>query len=175
MITLKGNTIQLRALEPNDLDWLFNIENDESFWEVSNTITPFSKAILEHYISNSHVDIFTAKQLRLVIETKDKPVGLIDLFDFDPQHHRAGIGILVLPEFQSKGFATDALRILIKYAFDNLQLHQIYANIISENAKSIELFQKLGFEIVGNKEEWIFYKGKYKDELLLQLIRENND
>jgi diamine N-acetyltransferase len=172
---LKDNNIELRALESSDLNWLFAVENNPDFWEVSNTIQPFSRTILSQYISNAHQDIFTVKQLRLVITHKEISVGLIDIFDFDPKNHRAGIGILVLPKFQSKGFATSALQLVIKYAFDYLQLHQIYANILSDNAQSIELFQKLGFEIVGNKEEWIFHNGNYKDELLLQLIKGNND
>lgn len=170
MSLLKGNNIQLRALEPTDLDWLCSIENDETYWEVSNTLRPFSKEILTHYIANAHQDIFTAKQLRLVIEYKDTSVGMIDLFDFDPQHHRAGLGILVLPEYQSKGIAKEAIQLLIKYAFTHLQLHQIYVNVTTDNKKSIELFKKVGFKIVGTQQDWLFYNGQYKDELLLQLI-----
>ena len=170
MALLKGENIQLRALEPSDLDWLFSVENDENFWEVSTTLQPFSKEILTRYIANAHQDIFAAKQLRLVIEFKEKPVGLIDLFNFDPQHHRAGLGVLVLPKYQSKGVASEALKLLVNYSFSLLQLHQVYVNISSDNAISIELFEKLGFEIVGNKQEWLYYNGKYKDELLLQLI-----
>ncbi len=170
MALLKGKNIQLRALEPSDLDWLFSVENDETFWEVSTTIRPYSKELLSRYIANAHEDIFTAKQLRLVIEYQKKPVGLIDLFNYDPQHHRAGLGILVLPKYQTKGIAREAIVLLLDYAFTLLQLHQVYVNISSDNAISIELFEKLKFEIVGNKQERLYCKGKYKDELLLQLI-----
>jgi diamine N-acetyltransferase len=104
MITLKGKNIQLRALEPEDLQFLFDTENDESFWEVSNTQTPFSKSLLKQYLENAHLDIFEAKQLRLIIQenSNKKPVGIIDLFDFNPQHKRAGIGILIHKEYQKK-------------------------------------------------------------------------
>ncbi len=174
MALLIGKKIQLRALEPIDLDWLFTVENDENFWEVSATLRPFSKDLLARYITNAHQDIFTAKQLRLVIELKEKPVGLIDLFNYNPQHHRAGLGILVLPEYQSKGIAQEAILLMFNYAFKLLQLHQIYVNVSSDNAVSIELFEKLGFEIVGNKQEWLYCKGAYKDELLLQFINKND-
>lgn len=173
MRLLKGKNIQIRALEPTDLDWLFELENDEGIWEISNTLQPFSKDILKKYLKNAHQDIFTAKQLRLVICHNEKPMGLIDLFNFDPHNHRAGLGILLLSEYQSKGFASEAMQLVIKYAFIHLQIHQLYANISIENTKSITLFQKVGFEIIGNKKEWIYYKGQYKDELLLQLL--NND
>ena len=77
MLTLKGKYLYLRALEPEDLDFLYELENTELFWEVSNTTSPFSKFVLRHYIENSHRDIFEAKQLRLVI-VKNKsiqPIG----------------------------------------------------------------------------------------------------
>ena len=106
MNTLTWKTIRLRALEPEDLQFLFDTENNESFWEVSHTQTPFSKFLLKQYLENAHLDIFEAKQLRLIIEEQNnnQPVGMIDLFDFNPQHRRAGIGILIHEEHQQKGF-----------------------------------------------------------------------
>ena len=173
-MTLTGNEINLRALEPEDLDFLYQIENNESFWEISHTQTPFSRFILKQYLENAHLDIFESKQLRLVIEDKStkKQIGMIDLFDFNPQHKRAGIGILIQPDFQNKGFASEALSLLIKYAFSHLNLHQLYANIIADNSKSISLFKKQNFIKVGIKKEWLLSEEKYKDEVLFQLIKD---
>jgi diamine N-acetyltransferase len=170
---LKGANSNLRALEPEDLKFLYDIENNDSFWEVSHTQTPFSKYILKQYIENAHLDIFEAKQLRLLIEEKStkKQIGMIDLFDFNPQHKRAGVGILIHPHFQQNGFASEALSLLIKYAFTHLNLHQLYANITADNTKSIALFTKYQFEKIGVKKEWILSKGKFKDEILFQLIK----
>ncbi|WP_299017847.1 GNAT family protein [uncultured Polaribacter sp.] len=169
---LTGNNVKLRALEPEDLEFLYKIENNESFWEVSHTQTPFSKYILKQYLENAHLDIFEAKQLRLLIEEKStgKQIGMIDLFDFNPQHKRAGVGILIHPDYQQKGFALESLSVLITYCFSHLNLHQLYANITVDNEKSIALFQKNNFKKVGVKKDWIFYNGKFKDELLFQLI-----
>ena len=173
METLKGNIINLRALEPEDLAFLYNIENNESFWEVSHTQTPFSKYILKQYLENAHLDIYESKQLRLVIEEKEtkQSIGMIDLFDFNPQHKRAGIGILIEPKFQNKGFASEALQLLIKYCFSFLQLHQLFANITADNKNSIQLFTKFNFVEVGVKKDWIYSQGKYKDEILYQLLK----
>jgi diamine N-acetyltransferase len=170
---LKGANSNLRALEPEDLKFLYDIENNDSFWEVSHTQTPFSKYILKQYIENAHLDIFEAKQLRLLIEEKStkKQIGMIDLFDFNPQHKRAGVGILIHPHFQQNGFASEALSLLIKYAFTHLNLHQLYANITADNTKSIALFTKYQFEKIGVKKEWILSEGKFKDEILFQLIK----
>jgi len=177
MQTLSGKHIKLRALEPEDLTFLFEIENNEFFWEVSHTQTPFSKFILKQYLENAHLDIYEAKQLRLIIEEKasKNQVGMIDLFDFNPQHKRAGVGILIHPKKQQKGFASEALQLLIKYSFTYLQVHQLYANITADNFKSLQLFSKHQFKEVGIKKDWIFNQKIYKDEILLQLINEKQD
>ena len=171
ILNTKNST--LRALEPEDLEFLYAIENNESIWEVSHTQTPFSKYVLKQYLENAHLDIFEAKQVRLIIEEKStkKQIGMIDLFDFNPQHKRAGVGILIHPDFQKNGFASEALSLLIAYAFTRLNLHQLYANIAADNSKSISLFTKHNFKKVGVKKEWIFSEGKFKDEVLFQLIK----
>lgn len=171
---LTGKLIELRALEPEDLTFLFEMENDEQFWQVSNTQTPFSRFLLKNYIEQSHQDIYQAKQLRLVISenASKKAIGMIDLFDFEPQHKRAGIGVLIHPEHQQKGYASEALELLIKYSSQHLGLHQLYANITSDNTASIALFEKQLFKKIGLKKDWIFYNNTFKDEILYQRIHD---
>lgn len=173
-MSLINEQINLRALEPEDLEFLYTIENNQSFWEVSHTQTPFSKYVLKQYLENAHLDIYEAKQLRLVIEENStkKQVGMIDLFDFNPQHKRAGIGILIHQDFQKNGYASESLSLLIKYAFTHLNLHQLYANITDDNIKSISLFEKNHFKKVGVKKDWLLSDGKFKNEVLFQLIKE---
>src|SRR5690606_29084336 len=98
--TLQGKNIYLRALEPTDLDFLYQVENDESLWEVSNTTTPFSYFVLKEYLENSFRDIYEVKQLRLVIckTENESSIGFIDLYDFDPVHKRVGIGIVIFKD-----------------------------------------------------------------------------
>ena len=173
MITLKGNTIYLRALEPEDLTFVYKIENDESIWEVSNTQTPYSKFLIKQYLENAHQDIFEAKQLRLAIclNNSDQAVGLIDLFDFDPTNNRAGVGIIVHQENnRNNGIGSEALQLLINYSFAHLQLNQLFANIATENEISIGLFTKFGFNLIGIKKQWNKVNSLYKDEALYQLI-----
>ena len=131
MVTLKGKHIYLRALEPDDLEFVYAIENDETFWEISNTQTPYSKFLLQQYLDHAHKDIFEVKQLRLVISNYENEVlGLIDLFDFDFKNLRAGIGILIKNEKdRAKGYGSEALKLLIAYSFKNLNLHQLFCNV----------------------------------------------
>ena len=173
MKTLKGETIYIRALEPNDLEFVYAIENDQSIWEVSNTHTPYSRFLVKQYLENAHQDIDEAKQLRLAIcEDHDFPaLGLIDLFDFDPKNNRAGVGIVIQNnENRKQNIGSVALGLLIEYAFCNLNLHQLYANIGTKNEASKALFTKFGFEMIGVKKDWTFVNGVYKDEAIFQLI-----
>lgn len=170
---LKGNTIYLRALEPEDLAFIYTIENDESIWEVSHTQTPYSRFLIRQYLENAHQDIYEAKQLRLAIclNGSFEAIGLIDLFDFNPQHNRAGVGILIhQDDNRSKGIGSEALELLIHYAFSSLQMHQLYANIGTDNEASLQLFTKFGFEKIGVKKQWNKVNNIYKDKALFQLI-----
>lgn len=175
MLTLKGEHIYLRALEPEDLEFVYAIENDESIWELSSTITPYSKYLIKQYLENAHADIYEVKQLRLVISNYDnETLGMIDVFDFDVKNKRAGIGILLKEtEHRNKGYGSEALRLLTYYCFSNLDVHQLYCNIAEDNMPSIKLFSNQGFKVVGLKKDWIFHNGNYKNEYLFQLLRED--
>ncbi len=170
---LQSKNIFLRAVEPADIDVLYQWENDTENWNVSSTQTPFSRNVLEQYIANAHQDIYSVKQLRLMIcDTANKAVGCIDLFDFEPNHLRAGLGILIADKTdRRKGYASEALELLIDYCFQTLNLHQLYCNVTIDNEASVLLFQKHGFLITGIKKQWVRDGAKYKDELMLQRIR----
>ncbi|MGE4586781.1 MAG: GNAT family N-acetyltransferase [Mangrovibacterium sp.] len=162
--------VHLRPLEPEDLDFLYLWENDPDVWKVSNTLTPFSRYILKQYISESHRDLFDIRQLRLIIEDlSGNTAGAIDLFDYDPFHLRAGIGILIYAETdRRKGLASDALELISRYARETLGLHQLYANIMDNNPGSRMLFKKAGFKLSGIKKDWLRTAGSWNDELLMQ-------
>jgi len=170
---MKYKDIRLRAIEPEDLELLYSWENNNSYWIISNTVAPFSKYTLKRYIRNSHKSIYETGQLRLMIDliTGNQTIGTIDIFDFDPFHIRAGIGILIAEEEQRrKGYASMALKCLTDYCFRTLQLHQLWCNILANNSESIELFQKLGFVQIGIKKEWVKTADGYLDEYMFQLV-----
>ena len=169
---LANDIITLRAIEPEDIELLYSWENDPEIWEVSHTLVPYSKYILALYIKNSDKDIYETKQLRLMIDTNEgKTIGAIDLFDFEPYHSRVGVGLLIHnKEDRSKGYASEALDLLISFCFKKLNIHQIYANIESRNKISLGLFEKHGFRICGTKKEWLRTDSGWKDEMMLQLL-----
>ncbi|MCA0152742.1 GNAT family N-acetyltransferase [Winogradskyella vincentii] len=173
MVSLKGNNIYLRALEPEDLEFVYSIENNTSFWELSDTKQPYSRYIIKEYLQNAKQDIFEAKQLRLAIceNSTNELLGLIDLYDFNPIHNRAGLGILIKDESnRGKGVGKESLNLLMNYCFKALHLKQVYANISENNLASLKLFETNGFEIIGLKKDWRFDGVIYTNEYILQRI-----
>jgi diamine N-acetyltransferase len=173
---LKGRQTLLRALEPTDLDILYKWENNIDNWNLSGTLTPYSRFVIEQYLAASHHDIYYNKQLRLMIDKTDgeteTAIGCIDLFDLDPFHKRAGVGILIgETENRKKGYGTEALQLLTEYAFNKLDMHQLFANIAADNVSSLEMFKKCGFVMIGIKKEWLNVNGSWNDECLFQLIK----
>lgn len=165
--------IRLRALEPEDLELLYEWENSGTYWVISNTVSPFSRFTLKRYIENSHKNIFETGQLRLMIDhiEDDITIGTIDIFEFDPFHKRAGLGILLANEsYRRQGYASMSIACLINYCFKTLQLHQLYCNILSTNTESLELFKKHDFIQTGIKKDWILSDKGYLDEYVFQLI-----
>ena len=171
---LRKDNISLRSPDLQDLDFLFEIENNTELWKLSNTISPFSRFDLEQYILQADKDIYAIKQLRFIVELNNENViGILDIFDFEPQHRRAGVGIIILEKFQNKGFASTVLEILWEYSTKKLNLHQLFCNIESTNHKSLKLFENNGYKRVGIKKDWNCIDGNWSDELLLQKILKN--
>lgn len=170
-----ADKLRLRAVEPSDVDFIYELENLQDLWNVSNTRTPYSRFAIEQYVLNYENDIYNQKQLRLVIEYTNsgncQRIGVADLFDFDPFHKRACVGIVIVSDYRRKGFASKALDLIIEYSFNYLDLHQLYCNISNENTVSLKLFQGKGFENNGIKKQWLFENGKWIDVVFLQLIR----
>ncbi len=172
---LENNTIRLRALELKDLEFLYEHENDTRYWEISSVTTPFSTYVLEEYIKNAHKDIFELKELKLMIEKQDnsETIGMVDLFDFEPLHLRAGIGIMLSEKSRGEGYASMSLDLIINYSQKILRLNQLYCNIAEWNRDSIRLFCSKGFKKIGVKKSWINSPTGFKDVGFYQLIFEN--
>ena len=164
--------IHLRALEPSDLDFLFALENDERLWAVSNTLIPFAKHTLQEYITQAKEDVFSAKQQRFVIsDAQNTALGVIDLYDFDPTHHRAGVGLVINIAHRGNGLGRIALDLIEVYAFDRLQLHQLYAGVGENNSMSLSLFRAAGYLQCGVKKDWNYINHSYHDEVVFQKIK----
>ena len=142
---LEGENLKLRLLQLKDLDFLYSVENNQNYFKFSSHPQYYSKEELKEFISNSTDDITIYNQLRFVVDLNDNPIGLIDLFNYNPKRKNAGVGIIILEEFQNQNFGSKSLELLISYAWEKLDLLSLYANIKTTNKNSIKLFEKYGF------------------------------
>ncbi len=170
---LKSEQLQLRSPEPEDLDILYQMENDTQLWSIGSTTLPYSRQTLREYLLQTKQDLYTERQARFMIELNDgTTVGMIDLIDFDPHNSRAEICIGLLSEYRSKGFGKCALQLLTEYAMNFLQMHQLYAYVAPDNQASIKLFTRTGFQKTATLKSWHKEGEKYNDIALFQLVRE---
>ena len=140
--------IKLRKIEPSDLPFLYQWENDATMWADSDTHNPLSRHDLHQYIENTTGDIYRDGQLRLIIEESQlstKVVGCIDLFDFDARNRKAAIGMYIAPEARGKGVGKQAVQQLLDYAFDFLHLRMVYAIISVHNIACSHIYEQMGF------------------------------
>ena len=166
--------IYLRNLTIDDFDYLNSVENDKSYWKYSLQNKYYSKDELIQFIFDSQLPIEQTNQIRFVIckSKSNERIGFIDLFDFEPLHQRAGVGLIVRERYKSKGYGSAALDLIYVYAKKYLHLHQLYAFIAIENKISIRLFEGQGYHVTGKKKDWNFYEGRYHDEFIYQKLIE---
>ena len=163
--------ISLRAMEPEDLDLLYRIENDESMWGMSLTNVPYSRFVLHEFMSDTTGDIYTDNQVRLIVEDdRHQPIGLADIMKFDPKNQKAEIGIIICKSCRCQGYAKAAVEHLHQYAHDTLHLHQLYAVVAVENEASLHLFQGMGYRQTGSLSDWLFDGKTYHDAIVLQRL-----
>lgn len=170
---LQGEKVYLRALEPEDLEILYGMENDPATWDISNFSVPYSRYLLKQYIADTQSDMFADRQLRLIIVERktNEVVGTLDITDFVPMHMRGEVGIAVRKEHQAKGYASEALQLLATYVFGFLNFRQLTAHVLSKNEVALHLFKKAGYEECGRLKDWWRIENRYEEVVLLQILR----
>ena len=154
---LEDEVVKLRALEPEDLELLYTIENDTTLWHKGCTDVPYSRYALKQYIASQPADFYEHRQLRLLIVRKSdgKALGLIDLTSYEPQHARAEVGIVVLAAERGQGYAQRALCLLERYVAEIFRLRLLYAHVSqTHNEPCRNLFLAAGYQEVAVLPDW---------------------
>jgi diamine N-acetyltransferase len=138
--------IRLRKIEPTDIPYLYQWENDARMWAHSDTHNPLSQVDLREYVASSTGDIYRDGQLRLMIDEDGSTMGCIDLFDFDPRNRKAAIGMYIAPHARGRGIGTKAVKLIEEYAFGFLKLRMLYAIIATKNTACSTIYKKEGYE-----------------------------
>ncbi|WP_036890331.1 GNAT family N-acetyltransferase [Segatella baroniae] len=163
--------VRLRAMEPEDLDSLYEMENQSEQWDQGVTNVPYSRYALYNYVSECKNDIYADRQLRLMVVSEDDTcVGIVDLVEFDPKHLRAELGLVIKKEYRNQGYGKAAVVEMLRYSRDIIHLHQVYVIISDDNVQSRKLFHGLGFTGALVLKDWLYTKGSWRDAVLLQFF-----
>lgn len=161
--------VHLRAMEPEDLELLYQIENAPELWQVGCTNVPYSRYLLQDFITRSIGDIYADRQVRLMVENaKGETIGIADITNFDPRHLRAEVGIIIRPAYRQQGYGLATLRHLVAYGKRILNLHQLYALVSTDNKASQALFLKAGFTATCELRDWLLQDGEYRTAIVMQ-------
>ena len=163
--------VHFRALEPEDLELLYRIENDVELWNVGTTNVPYSRYTLHQYIASATGDIYTDHQVRMMIENEAKEVvGIVDVVNFDAANRKAELGLIIEEPFRHAGYAQSAIEKISEYAVSVWHLHQLFATIDVHNEACIRLFRKLGFVESARLKDWLFDGRNYHDAVVMQTV-----
>ena len=167
------NNIKLRKPNQTDFNNLLNWENN-----IKNTIYTdqpifYTKNQVRKFLNSNH-DLFLNNQIKLIIQNEDLALGCIDLFDYDMINSRAGIGVFIDEKYRNQGVAFKAINLLKVMSSKQFLIAQLYANIVSTNQKSINIFEKSGFIRNGVKENWIRNENSFVDVFFYQLHLNSN-
>lgn len=146
--------VHLRKMEPSDVAFLYQWENDASAWADSDNHNPLSMQDLRDYVASTTGDIYKDGQLRLIIENEAVTIGCVDLFEADFRNRKAAIGIYIAHKWRGMHLGEQAIEQLMHYAFDYLHLRMLYAVVLSGNKVCNRIFQNLGFTPSATLHKW---------------------
>lgn len=139
--------IHLRTPKSQDIDLLFQWENDPQVQTFSYNQCQYTKEEITIFVESARRDnLVEAGQQRFMIEVDSRAVGCVDLYDFDSERRTAGVGILIYdPADRRKGYAVEALRELARYAEMVYHMRELWAEVPLCNEGSCKLFSHAGY------------------------------
>jgi len=171
-----GDLVYLRALEASDFDIINQYWNFLDFRRFLGVPLPRSNNCLHDWLDKrSTADPWKDGLIELAIADKKQNsfIGLVHLENIKRPHDRAEFGVSILnPENFSKGYGTDATRIMLWVGFSILGLHSIYLDTMEDNMRAIRTYEKVGFQRVGLLRETEFQDGTYKGLLVMDILRD---
>ena len=169
-MNIRGNKVLLRAIEFEDMEFLRNMLNDEEMeHNVVGWSFPVSKYEQQKWFENQ---IQNKVNIRFIIEVDGKPIGLATLTNIDWKNRKACHGIkLYSNEVKGKGYGTDAVFAVMKYAFEELQLNRLYSTILDYNVASRNLYKKCGWKEEGVIRDSVYKKNQFNNEMMNGILK----
>lgn len=171
---LEGKLVRLRAMEPEDIEEALKWVNDRevTLW-LTSLRYPVSRKAEQQWIDDTPANSF-ANGVRLAIETKNgKHIGGINLHRTNPEDRKAGLGIMIgEKDYWSNGYGTDAVRTLLKLAFDEMNLHRVWLHVFADNERAVACYVKCGFREEGRLRQEVFQDGRYNDLIVMGVLED---
>ena len=171
--TITGARTDLRALQSSDIPALFNVFSEPEvlrYWDGALMTSLTDASAYLRQINEG----FRSRQLFQwgISDQKSRLIlGTCTLLQISPAHRRAEIGFALGKPHWGKGFAHDALGALIGFAFEQLQLHRLEADVDPRNTRSLRLLERLGFQREGYLRQRYHLNGELQDAIVLGLLR----
>jgi RimJ/RimL family protein N-acetyltransferase len=171
---MEGKLVRLRAYEKSDLDAVMKWVNDEEVTDMLGggiLVYPVSSLAEERFVEAAAGS--SDKQKNFVIETlaQRKYIGGISFNVIDWLNRSAAVGIVIGDKsLWGKGYGTDAMRVLMRLAFDKMNLHRLGLNVFDYNRRAIASYEKCGFKREGVLREDHFARGKYHDTIVMGIL-----
>jgi RimJ/RimL family protein N-acetyltransferase len=169
---LTGDKVTLRAIRAEDLPTLYEIQANLDNWEERGPepAAPLTREEYDKRRESRAAAGFTAAA-RFAVTVDDRLIGSCLLMDEDPLARHASVGISLALDATGKGYGTDAMRVLIDYAFVRRNLRRLHLTVIASNERAIASYRKLGFVEEGRLREHAWVRGRYEDEVRMGLLR----
>nr|MBC7245318.1 GNAT family N-acetyltransferase [Chloroflexota bacterium] len=170
-MSIPGKRLRLRAIERSDIPTFVRWFNDPEVRKYLQIYMPMSYAQEERWFEAHLQD---QRNCIFGIETLDgKLIGNIGLHDIMWKDSRAMLGILIgEKEYWDQGYGTEAITTLLRFAFTQKNLHRLYLMVYEYNQRAIRCYEKCGFKHEGRMRQAHFYDGKYYDELIMGILRD---
>ena len=172
---LETERLLLRRITENDVNEVMELRgNPETMKFVPRPLVTNSEQALAH-ITMIEDKIVNNIGINWGITVKGNPklIGIIGHYKIQPENYRSEIGYMILPQYNGQGFVTEAVKALLIYGFDDLQMHSIEAVIDPENYASERVLQKSGFVKEAHFIENEYYDGKFYDSVIYSLLKRN--
>ena len=171
MIYIQHKRLTLRSIEKQDIDFLFQVENDLKYFHLSDSYGPYTKEELLNYIHQAKAPLTKAKQYRLVIcLPSNEPIGFLDLYAYNENEKSIGLGIIIYDKnYRNKGFAKTAITLINQWCFNTGMIQAIFADVLATNQNSLLLFRALGFKQYKIIDKWNPYLKVFKQMICLKL------
>lgn len=165
---LKDDVVLLRAIDENDAEVLMDLINDpEIEGSVCGWSYPVSLSAQKKWIDNLTNDT----TVRFAIESKGKMIGTVIISSIDMKNRTSNMNIKILKSERGKGFAIRAMKLVICYCFNELNMHCLTANVVEENIDSRKLFERLGFCKDGLLRDRVYKNGDYHNVISFSFLK----